>query len=168
MNKRGFTLVELLVVIAILGVLVGVVAIAINPAEMLKKSRDSKRLSDIVTIRKAVDLALANGKTLTSTTCTAAAPCNSTDGSRLVDGTGWVNVVLSDYLSSLPIDPKAADGSFTDAAAATVTAEYQFANDGSTYELRGHLESTANASFYTTDGGDDTGWYEVGTKLSIL
>ncbi|MEK7611714.1 MAG: prepilin-type N-terminal cleavage/methylation domain-containing protein [Patescibacteria group bacterium] len=167
MNKRGFTLVELLVVIAILGVLVGVAYIAINPAEMMKKSRDSKRLSDLATIRKAVDLALANGRTLTASTCTATVPCSST-GTRGVDGTGWVNVILSDYLSTLPIDPKAADSSFTDAAGASVTPEYQFANDGSTYELRGHLESTANASFYTTDGGDDAGWYEVGTKLSLL
>ena len=167
MNKRGFTLVELLVVIAILGVLVGVAYIAINPAEMMKKSRDSKRLSDLATIRKAVDLALANGRTLTASTCTATVPCSST-GTRGVDGTGWVNVILSDYLSTLPIDPKAADSSFTDAAGASVTPEYQFANDGSTYELRGHLESTANASFYTTDGGDDAGLYEVGTKLSLL
>lgn len=167
MNKRGFTLVELLVVIAILGVLVGVAYIAINPAEMMKKSRDSKRLSDLATIRKALDLALANGRTLTASTCTATVPCSST-GLRGVDGSGWVNVVLSDYLSTLPIDPKAADSSFTDAAGASVTPEYQFANDGSTYELRGHLESTANASFYTTDGGDDAGWQEVGTKLTLL
>ncbi len=168
MNKKGFTLVELLVVIAIIGVLVGVVAIAINPAEMLKKSRDAKRLSDIASVRKAIDLALANGGALNAALCTTAAPCSSASGTRAVDGSGWVSIDVSKYLATLPIDPRAADTTYTDAAGASVNAEYKYANDGTSYELEAHLESTSNAHYYTEDGGNATGWYELGTKLTIL
>lgn len=165
MNKKGFTLIELLVVIAIIGILVGVVTIAINPAEILKKSRDAKRLNDVATVRKAVDLALADGGALAATATTL----SSLSSSRLVDGTtGWVTVNVSKSLSTLPIDPRHADGTFIDAAGATVNAEYQYASNGTYYEIREHLESSANATFYTTDGGNDAGWYEVGTSLTVI
>jgi len=46
MNRnKGFTLIELIVVIAIIGVLAGVLLIAINPAALLAKGRDAKRIS---------------------------------------------------------------------------------------------------------------------------
>ena len=41
--RRGFTLIELLVVIAVLGVLAGVLLVAINPLEQLARGRDSGR-----------------------------------------------------------------------------------------------------------------------------
>lgn len=179
-NKRGFTLVELLVVIAIIGILAAVVVVALNPVEMMRKGRDSTRLSDMDSIRKAVDLAIADGASLDNTSCSTQAgsvppaPCNSIDQARTVTGTGWVNVDVSTFLPTLPIDPRAADGTYTDGAAATVNAQYEFGHDGSMYELRCHFESSANTSAaagidrYTTDGGDDAGWYEVGTSLTIL
>ncbi len=59
---KGFTLIELLVVIAILAVLMSVVVITINPAEMLKKSRDSRRVSDLDALRTALNLYLSEDK----------------------------------------------------------------------------------------------------------
>ena len=38
-NQRGFTLIELLVVIAIIGVLMGIVVVVLNPAQILIRSR---------------------------------------------------------------------------------------------------------------------------------
>lgn len=167
-NKTGFTLVELLVVVAILAVLVGLSVIALNPLELMRKSRDAARLTDTASIRKALDLVTTGGSTLNSASCTVLTPCSSLDGTRSSDGTGWINVDLSKYLPALPVDPKALDGSFADALGRLVQAEYQFANDGSYYLLRIHLESSANALLYSTDGGRSDSWYEVGTKLTLL
>lgn len=61
-SKKGFTLIELLIVIAILAVLMSVVVIAINPAEMLKKSRDTRRVSDLDGLRTALNLYLSEDK----------------------------------------------------------------------------------------------------------
>ncbi|MFZ2414472.1 MAG: prepilin-type N-terminal cleavage/methylation domain-containing protein, partial [Minisyncoccia bacterium] len=40
-NKKGFTLIELLVVMGILGILMAVTILVINPAEYLRRSRDT-------------------------------------------------------------------------------------------------------------------------------
>jgi len=53
---RSFTLVELLIVIAILAVLAAAVVIVLNPAELLAQARDSQRISDVNTVKSAVDI----------------------------------------------------------------------------------------------------------------
>ncbi|HEY4526144.1 MAG TPA: prepilin-type N-terminal cleavage/methylation domain-containing protein, partial [Candidatus Paceibacterota bacterium] len=45
--RSSFTLIELLIVIAIVAILSTVVIITLNPAELLRQSRDSVRLSDL-------------------------------------------------------------------------------------------------------------------------
>ena len=57
-KKKGFTLIELLVVIAIIAILSVVVVITLNPSEMLRRSRDSNRISDFATIKSAINLYL--------------------------------------------------------------------------------------------------------------
>jgi prepilin-type N-terminal cleavage/methylation domain-containing protein len=59
-NKKGFTLLELLIVIGILAVLATVAILVINPAELLRRSRDSARLSDLSTIKSAIGLYLTD------------------------------------------------------------------------------------------------------------
>jgi general secretion pathway protein G len=60
-NKNGFTLIELLVVISIIGVLSGVVLVAM--AGFREKARDARRQSDITQIIKALELYYAeNGQ----------------------------------------------------------------------------------------------------------
>ena len=59
-KKKGFTLIELLVVIAIIAILSVVVVLTLNPAEMLRRSRDSNRTSDLSIIKTAISLYLAD------------------------------------------------------------------------------------------------------------
>jgi len=54
MGKKGFTLIELLVVIAIIAILAVVVILTLNPAELLRQSRDSSRISDMATLKSAL------------------------------------------------------------------------------------------------------------------
>ena len=54
---NSFTLLELLLVIGILGALSATVMVIINPVELYRQTRDTRRLSDLQTIDKAVSLA---------------------------------------------------------------------------------------------------------------
>ncbi len=61
MNKKtvknqGFTLLELLIVIAIIAILSVILVLVLDPAETLKKSRDSQRMSDLATMKTALGL----------------------------------------------------------------------------------------------------------------
>jgi prepilin-type N-terminal cleavage/methylation domain-containing protein len=70
--KKGFTLIELLVVIAIIAILSVVVVLTLNPAEMLRRSRDSNRTSDLSMIKTAIGLYLAD---VSSTSMGTSATC---------------------------------------------------------------------------------------------
>lgn len=53
-RNLGFTLLELLIVIAIIAVISAFLIFVLNPAETLRKGRDSQRISDLNTINRAV------------------------------------------------------------------------------------------------------------------
>src|SRR3989339_424359 len=173
-NFKGFTLIELLVVIAILGILATLVVLAINPAEAQRKSRDATRVSDLATVRKAIDLSIADGAVLPGT---VAVPFTGTStGSRDAASTGnYLGMDVSKYLSVLPIDPRQnatavtviSDGTTQIAAGSMV---YSFKSNGNTYELNTYLESTDNAAVVGNDGGTSATVYEIGTNpgLSLI
>ena len=71
MNKnKGFTLLELLIVIGILAILATVIIVAINPAELLRRARDSQRLSDLASITSAISFYLTEASSPTLGTAT--------------------------------------------------------------------------------------------------
>src|SRR5207244_2092938 len=134
-HQKGFTLIELLIVIGILAVLAVVVVLVLNPAELLRETRDSQRLSDLKTISHALDLYLADGKTFdTSSVCYAHASSSVTtcaemgfpsattvnangSSSRAVDGSGWISLDFASItagapVSILPIDPNQSSAYF--------------------------------------------------------
>jgi prepilin-type N-terminal cleavage/methylation domain-containing protein len=74
-HTQGFTLIELLVVIAIVAILSVVVILTLNPAELLRQSRDSNRISDMSTLRSALSLYLADQTTIALAGGTYTANC---------------------------------------------------------------------------------------------
>lgn len=173
--KKGFTLIELLVVVAIIAILALIVLLAINPVEMARRSRDSRRLSDMGTIRRAIDLALADGQALHDTT--GSGPwlnLTNTTAVTTIDGLG---LDVSKYLSVMPLDP-VNDGTVTTTqtvvggapCTAGTTAKngmnYQYRSDGSVYELRVKMESLDNCNAVYNDGNQDS-YFEIGTKPGV-
>jgi prepilin-type N-terminal cleavage/methylation domain-containing protein len=167
-RSGGFTLVELLVVIAIIAVIAAVVVLLINPLEIMRKGRDSTRLSDLKAIMKSVEIGLqdAGGTTATFLCYTpATAPCtaHSNDGGnmRINNGTGWVKVNFGALptvtVTTLPLDPTN-----------NSTHHYTYASDGDKYEFNAVLESSQNAALMQNDGGDNPNAYEIGSSLTVI
>jgi prepilin-type N-terminal cleavage/methylation domain-containing protein len=169
--NKGFTLIELLVVVAIIAILALIVLLALNPVEMARRSRDSRRLSDLGTVRRAIDLALADGKTLP--TGTSDYDITTTDPTT----TFGTSLDVSKYLSVIPQDP-ANDGStdtlqLTNACGNDVdnshtkgSLYYHFQSDGDTYILSTRLESKDNCAALSEDGNPDNA-YEIGTAPGL-
>ena len=190
--KKGFTLIELLVVIAILAVLMSVIVVTLNPAEMLKKTRDTKRISDLDALRTAINLYVTDQGSLkknddsdfAANTCythTSGAPTNglcsspTASTSQAINGGGWIPIDFRKIssgapLSSLPIDPKN-----TTTTVATTSYVYYFSakSASSTFELDANMESAYYSNggagdVESKDGGNNADLYEVGSDLSLM
>ncbi len=209
-NKvKGFTLLELLIVIAILAVLSVTLVLVLNPAESLRKSRDTQRMSDLATLKTAIGLYLTSvnpaylGGAASNDACKTGAswvagdkifysvdngtPITGTlDGSAVLtanqpaaadlsktNGTGWLPVNLGAIaggspVSNMPTDPTNTIGTYTAVDNGDYVYRYVCDSANLTFEIDGVLESTELSSKMGTDGGNNSAYYEVGTKLDIL
>lgn len=188
-TKGGFTLIELLVVIAIIAILSVVVVLTLNPAEMLRQSRDSNRVSDLGTLRTAVSLSLVGGNynlassslgysacylSTPSGTGTTTARCgiftsagftSNSSGSaanyRKINSTGWVPVDFTQVAGGTPF------GSLPIDPANNASYYYAYAaNTAGLYELGALLESKK----YTSGGNSlvtTSTIYETGSTLAL-
>ncbi len=190
-NKTGFTLLELLIVMGILSILMAIVVVVINPAEILRGSRDTRRISDLGSINTALGIfevsslsgnfGVASTTYIsipdTSSTCAnlglPALPsgysysCSTEANYRNVDGTGWIPVDFNSLdigspIPSLPVDP----------INSTTTGLYYTYSTGGSWELTANLESKKNKmsgdrDVVSTDGGDNYSLLEVGNNLSL-
>jgi len=75
-HEDGFTLIELIVTVGIVAVLITIVTVALNPAEQLARARDTKRTGDLASLKKALDLYMAQstginltGETVANDSC---------------------------------------------------------------------------------------------------
>lgn len=105
LRKRGFTLVEVLVAVAIIGILAGVVGVAVQSARV--SGRNSQRASDTALILNAVyQYALDNSNQIPSALTTATTSICRTGASSC---TGLIDLSVltasQKYLPSIPTDP---------------------------------------------------------------
>ncbi len=185
--QKAFTLIELLIVIGILAVLATTVLLVINPAQMVKQSRDANRITEITSINQALLLYQSFGGSTNMGTHgdvyvsipSAQANCSdlglpalssgsyhcSTSGNyRNIDGTGWIPVNLSSVQSSagtlfsnLPIDP-----------VNTVANGLYYTYIPGSWALSATLESDKYlASNAVADGGRSSTRFETGNDLSL-
>ncbi len=162
---KGFTLVELLVVIAILAILATVLYLTLNPLEVSRRGRDAARLSDLASLRGAINLAVqeATGSSAEVLCAGVSAPCSgsSNTGTRTSDGTGWVKVDLAAQdIASLPTLPSDQTNNSTN--------HYTYCSDGSGWEINTALESQQQSGKAGDDGGDDPALYEIGSNLGLI
>ncbi len=101
-SPKGFTLIELLVVIAIIGILASIVLVSLNGARA--KARDARRLSDLRSVEKALELYYASNDTY-PTSCGGTTNAWKGHGSNFSDcNTDYIEG-LTPYMAVLPIDP---------------------------------------------------------------
>ncbi len=192
MNKKGFTLLELLIVIGILAILAAVTVLVINPAQLLKRARDSQRMSDLSTLQTAIGLYLTDAATIsmgTTNECrytlgtglcfigSAASGCSTVvcTNSQVVSGTGWVPINFNTIsggspLGALPIDPTNTSGT---GHAAHLYYVYDVNTTALAYEINANLESAYYIQGGTTDkeskdGGNAPEIYEVGNTTTLM
>lgn len=170
-TAQGFTLVELLVVIAIIIILAVVVFVVVNPFELQKRGRDAIRVTDMASLRDAINIAAQEAtQSSAQVLCyQTTAPCQGTSNTagattRDAGGSGWVKVNLKDQKSVsikvLPVDPLPNNS--------TYYYSYQTNAAGDAYEINAVLESDQYKDKMSADGGNNDDIYEVGTDLTIL
>lgn len=132
-QKKGFTLIELLVVIAILAALAVTVFVALNPAQRLKDSRDTRRVSDVDTILTAIHAYIVDNKGAYPAGLTAgmseaqlgtsATGCTVSTGGCSVATAACVDLTtpLVKYFKSVPLDPNGGTAAKTNYSVAVDT-----------------------------------------------
>lgn len=118
-NREGFTLLEILLVVAAIGILAGIVILAINPGKQLGDTRNAQRKVDVNTILNGIyqyaldqngtlpsGIALSTCATVvTNEICKTGVATSTCSASSLVALTELTT--NEKYLVSIPADPTA-------------------------------------------------------------
>ena len=195
-TEKGFTLIELLVVIAIIAILSVVVILTLNPAELLRQSRDSNRISDLSVTKSAIAfylVSLTSGISITTSSgncyigdlvgtstsgCSAFASTTTavaTSTSRQVNGNGWIPINFNAITAGgSPLSQEPADPLFNPTSGSSQNFyAYIASSTGLVYKMATNMESAkygkgGTSDVVSTDGGGDAAIYEQGTNLLQL
>jgi prepilin-type N-terminal cleavage/methylation domain-containing protein len=195
--RRGFTLIELLVVIAIIAILAVVVILTLNPAELLRQSRDADRVSDMATLKSAISLfetdvstssAVALGTYGNLYTNASATIISSTYiGGSSTGAWGFATASVSVVIPSssravngtgwIPINLTAISsgapiGSLPVDPVNNTSYTYAYSPSSTVFKFATKMESSkygygGSGDIVSGDGGMSTSTYEQGTKLSL-
>ena len=160
---RGFFIFSaILGLLAIPAVMIMTTLWALDPKGILEDSRDAQRLNDLNTLNSAISLyqAVTDG----TLSCIPGKVYSSRDGTRAIDGTGWLPIDLAkmEYgspIAELFIDPNNNSSYF-----------YSYACDpvSNKYELNTRFEGETYKRDTKGDGGNNPDVYEVGTDLNLI
>lgn len=125
-GKKGFTLIELLIVIGVLGILAGIILVAVDPAKRLRQARDARRFSEVNSLLNAIlnytvdnkgilpgDLANATttspsspyGYIIGTSTNTCDIGCSDSGNPTWEACIDFNDDLVDEYIAELPIDP---------------------------------------------------------------
>ncbi|GBD34612.1 hypothetical protein HRbin35_00348 [bacterium HR35] len=183
-KPKGFTIIEILIVLFVISVLAVILFFAFNTTDIIKRTRDAKRLNDLQAINSAIQALLNQNPEINLGTdnlvylslpdsnpnCSSypnlppifspfSYRCASTSTFRKTDGNGWLPLNFSSSLfsfSSLPIDPLNNGDYF-----------YVYFKQGNKYKLTARMESEAFGYQMINDGGIEPLLYELGNDLSL-
>ncbi len=170
--SSAFTLIELLVVIAVIAILSVVVVLSLNPAELLRRSRDSNRVSDLDTLTHAISLYQTDQGTSgtsgfmgtssiiyvslpdASSTCGSwnlpTSPtgytyqCSSPPTYRSITGTGWLPLNFQTITTGNPLGQLPIDPT----NASSTGLYYTYTTNGSQFEITSLFESNQYKAQY--------------------
>ncbi len=184
--RASFTLIELLIVIAIVAVLAVTVVLVLNPAELLKQTRDGNRLSDMSTLNKALGIFVTDtlgGGSLGNTaltylslvdpaaTTTAGTDCQglgfptgyfhcaASNTLRKVNGTGWLPVDFTSISSGSPVGQLPVDPTNT----SSTGLYYSYFPGSGTFKLVARVESQK----YLSQAGQNSQMFQAGNNLAL-
>ena len=156
-SEEGITIVELAISIAVFSILLFSSIVYFNPVEKKQRARDSRRLSDLEVIDRAINEYILDNQAYPDLPGTLRRSNVLPAGSSSLGsaGGGWISVDFESYLSMLPIDPTNDE-----------IYHYYFLQTSEGYELNAILEY--NTDLMVNDGGNDNNFYEIGNNLTII
>lgn len=175
-NNHAFTLVELLIVIGILGFLITTLLLALSPAELWKKARDTRRIKDVQRLQTILDRYVQETSPASITGCLTSRCYSDTGttpgGNAQPCNINWLQVDVCKYAQTVPVDPR--NGQSTQVligagGVGNVTTHYMTkVNQFGYFEVDTYFESESNRNKLTSDGGSNDNLYEVGSRLTIF